>query len=479
MKIETVVAAIPYEKDPYFPFQYSLETLAELEARIGRPLPEDVRWYLANVGWRKIDYGQRTILVRRGEYLHDLEFEAAENQVFALNRYDEFVAGREGGLLPHDGKLYVPFGQVRGGNPQVSLRLLFSLNDENGGSIWAVRTIGYYGDQNPSQPIRIADDLASFLERVGPDKTLAPVAKRNNEDLFQRLLADYAVSSAIKPTVAAEPAALIAAFLERPGEIVFDGARNVEYQYRRYGQRYENAEEFAAAADRYATKMGQNPMWVPAPLQRLDIRIGAPQVFDRTYEFNQRKHGYQLVTVESRVGDGNRLREEYLLHHDKGGWTLLRRHEAVIDDVRVKGVGTFAFDSTYKWKLKKKVQPAWSELAAELRVAGEEDALTQARIAFVKEVIAKAEFKPVFEAYVYKLYTEKMYPEFEAMSDEEKQDWADSYPRLSSAGEIWRLLGKKCAIEVTSDTTFDLAAGASWDPEHGLTLDVRDWRIEP
>lgn len=444
---------------------------------MGRPLPEDVRWYLANVGWRKIDYGQRTILVRRGDYLHDMEFEAAEHHAFALSGYEKFAAGHEGDLLPHDAKLYFPFGQISGGNPVFSLRLLVSLNDENRGSIWAVRPIGYYGDQNPSEPTRIADDMAAFLRQIGPDKTLAPVAKRNNEELFQRLLANYAASGSAKPTTAAAAETLIASFFERPEEIVFDGARNVEYQYRSHGHRYESAEKFAAAADWYATKLAENPMWLPAPLQRRDIRIGAPRVFDRTYEFNQRKHGYHLVTVESTVGDGARLKEEYLLHHDKAGWTMLRRYETVIDDVRVKGLGAFSFDSTHKWKLRKKVQPTWSELWAEIHVEGEEDALTPARVAFVKEVIAKAEFKPVFEAYVYKLYTERMYPEFEAMPPDEKQDWADAYPRLNAAREIWRLLGKTCAIYITSDSAFHLAADASWDPEHGLTLEVKNWRI--
>ena len=477
MKIETVVETIPYEKDPPPPFQYASETLVDIERRIGRALPDDLRWYLANVGSRQIKYGQRTILVRHADYLHDLVFEPTA-EAFALSDYDQFVAGREGGLLPHDNKLYLPFGQVTGGNPQVSLRLLASLNDENRGSIWVVRTIGFYGDQEPSEPIRIADDLASFLEQIGPDERLSPIAEQNNEELFQRLLAEFTALSDTRPTKAATPGAIIEAFFERPDEFVFDGVRNVEYQYRCSGVRYENAQEVAAAADEYALRLRENPMWIPAPLQRLDVRIGAPQLFDQSYDLSRRQHGYHLVTVESRVGDGHRLNEEYLLHRNEGGWTMVRRYEAAIDDVRVRGLGTFAFDSTYKWKLKKKVRPAWSDLTVEVHVEGEEDALTPARISFIKQIIGKADFRTTFEAFVYKLYTERMYPEFEAMSDDEKQEWAGSYPRLSSAGEIWRLLSKRFEIVVVSDTEFNVATDASWDPEHGLTLNVTHWHIE-
>jgi hypothetical protein len=478
LQIEKAVAAIPYEKDPYSPFQYSPERIGELEDRIGKPFPDDFRWYLVDVGWRKIDYDYRTILIKRGDYLHDLQFEAAENEVFSLRGYNDFVEGKEGDLLPHDSKLYFPFGQLKGGNPQISLRLLVSLNDGNRGSIWAVQTIGYYGDQEPSQPIRIADDMASFLEQIGPDKKLRPVAESNNEKLFDRLMMDYLAATSITPTTATDPGVLITAFFERPGEMIFDGAHNVEYQHRVNAQRIENEAEFAEKADWFATKLPSNPYHAPPPLLRREIRIGEAQVFDRAYAFNQRQHDYSLVTVQSLVGDSNRLEEEYLLHRGKGGWTMLRRYGATIGDVRVKDVGTFAFDSTYKWKLKKKVTPAWSELPFELHASGEEDALTAARIAFIKELIGNAAFKPVFEAYVFRLYTEMMYPEFEAMPDDEKKEWADSYPKITAPGEIWTLFGKKRAIHVESDDEFSIAADACWDAEHGLTMTVRQWRIE-
>lgn len=42
---------------------------------------------------------------------------------------------------------------------------------------------------------------------------------------------------------------------------------------------------------------------------------------------------------------------------------------------------------------------------------------------------------------------------------------------------MWKLLGKKRILYVESDNKFHLEADACWDPEHGLTVEVKDWRI--
>ncbi|MFC5557501.1 DUF6985 domain-containing protein [Methylobacterium iners] len=60
-----------------------------------------------------------------------------------------------------------------------------------------------------------------------------------------------------------------------------------------------------------------------------------------------------------------------------------------------------------------------------------------------------------------------------------KDDWRDAFPLLNATKDIWRLLGKRCAISVESDQAFHLQADCTWDTEHGLTVRVRDWRIEP
>ncbi|MEZ0471556.1 SMI1/KNR4 family protein [Luteimonas salinilitoris] len=477
MTIIQAVERLPYEKDSYAPFRYELEVIERLENLLGGPLPDDFRWYLANVGWRKIEYRKGSLLVPFGEYLQVLAFEAAENQVFAVSGYNDFVRGREGTRLPGEPREYFPFGQIKGGNPHVSLRLLVRLSDEGRGSIWAAHTVAHCDKDEVPEPLRLADDLAGFLSHLDPDRELAPIAERSNNALFNRLLENQLTSQGIEPTTAADPESLLAAFFKTPQTFVFDGARNVEYQYRFYGHGIANAAIFSQKAGWFSRPGDNRSGLFPAPLQRSEIVFGAPRVFDFPLVGSEGKNGFRLLTAESRVGDGFQLTEHFLAHEDEGRWTLVRRHDATIDDVRIKGVGTFTFDATYKWKLKKKVTPAWSELPAELRVEGEEDALNSMRIAFIKEVMARREFKQVFEARGFQIYTGRMYPEFEAMTNDEKEEWADCYPRLARSDEIWQLLGKKLTVTVLSDADFHIHTDAKWDPEHGLTVEVKAWQI--
>ena len=128
-------------------------------------------------------------------------------------------------------------------------------------------------------------------------------------------------------------------------------------------------------------------------------------------------------------------------------------------------------------KLKKKAIPAWSELPAEVYIEGEEDALTPERISFARAVMMREDFKPVLEAYIFDIYTKYAYPDFEAMNNDEKEEYAADYPRLDTPQQVWQTLGKKSSLHIESDTAFSFHTPCTWDPEHGLTVRVRDWKI--
>ena len=185
--------------------------------------------------------------------------------------------------------------------------------------------------------------------------------------------------------------------------------------------------------------------------------------------------------MESRIGDGLALREEFLLYHDEATarWTIVRRLTSAIDEVKVKGLGTFAFDSSDGWRLTKAVAPAWSERKAALHVDGGEEALTPGRIGFVREIVGNDGFRAAFEAHVFTLYVERFRPEFEAMPEDEKEEWVEAYPALTAPRGIWALFGKRATLHVEDDTTFSFHVDAGFDPEHGLTVRVRAWKIDP
>ncbi|MBW6423769.1 hypothetical protein KX729_20115 [Rhizobium sp. XQZ8] len=480
MRIENVVAGLPYEKEPFFPFRYEEETIKACETAVGQPFPEDLRWYLANVGWREIDYDHRAILVREGDYLYLLNFEKVTNQVFAEDNYTGYVSRNEGGSLPGDPARYFPITEIKGEmNPQVSFRVLVSLNDADRGSVWLVRPIGHFGDQTPSEPIRIADDLAGFLEQVSSRRKSEPVAEKNNSALFKRLFDDYLKAPAVPPTSAGDIETLLHAFFDNRENTLFDGARNVEFNRHIQAQRFENAEKLSAVAELLAREMPTSAFHGSTAVRRGNIKIGKAAAYDAAFAADRLTPGFMTVPVKSLVGDGMKMKEEYLLFHDAGSkqWTIVRRLESAIGNVKVPGVGTFAYDSTYKWHLKAKVQPAWSELKAELNVDGEEDALTAGRIEFIKEIVAKAEFRPILEDDVFRLYRDRYYPDFEAMDEDEKKDWAKDFPAIADSSEVWRLFKKKSRIHVESDRVFTVWLDAGFDPEHGLEVRVEDWTI--
>ncbi len=465
-KIESIVQSIPYEKDPYDPYQYS---------------PEDFKWYLLNFGWRKIDYDHRSILVPKDDYLYHLQLQYIERPDSTMSNYKGLAERGDLEVLPGNPRLYYPFGRLEGEmSPVVTFHLLIDLGEENYGAVWTGIPLSYFADKSDIRLLKVADSFSGFLEQVSSYKKLQPIAEEHNEALFLRLLENYLASAAIRPTTAAAPEELLDMFFRNSrDQFVADGARNLEFQFRAYGQRMENARQFAERADLYATKL-DNPYWLPGPIQRRQIKFGSAGVFEERYWFNQVRHGYRILSVESIVGEKNRLTESYLVYHNEHEdlWSLVRRYNAEIADVKVKELGTFSFDSTSKWKLKKKTAPAWSELPAEVYIEGEEDALTPERISFAVEVMARADFKPVLEAYISGIYTKYAYPDFEAMNDEEKEEYAADYPKLNTPQEIWRTLGKKSLLHIENNTAFQFHTPCTWDPEHGVTVRVEDWKIK-
>ncbi len=480
-RIEDAVAAVRYEKDPCYPYRYDQETVDEIEAMVGRPLPEDMRWYLLNVGRLGLEYDHNSLLVRRGEALLNLRFKGVEDQVFAKSRYGHFLERKEGGLLPGDMAHYYPLCDIEGETyPSVSLRLLIDLNDgASYGSIWGVRPIGYYDDQTPSQPIRIADDLAAFLGQIGSERSLRDKAEKHNEALFKRLFGDYLAAPASSPTDAADGESLLQHFFAHREETRFDGLRNVELDHYVRGRRFETAQELTESVETLATSLPTNPFHGSTGVHRQNIKFGRPEAYSAGFGSDRLTPGFTSLTVTSTIGDGLKFSETYLLFQDRkaGVWTILRRLDGVIANVKIKDVGTFGFDSTYKWHLKKKVTPAWAEFRSELTVDGEEAALTPQVIAFIQEISGKAEFRSVFEEHVFRLYKDRYYPDFEAMDAEEKKDWAKDFPDIANPSAIWSLFGKKASIHVHGENAFTLRVDAGFDPEHGLDLRVEDWRI--
>ena len=403
-KIESVVAGMKYEPVPSFPYQYTNEVITAAEQLAGKKFPEDFKWYLLNVGWRKLAYDYRSILVPTGGYIYTLQFEGAEHQTFSLNRYKQYLENNNGAELPFENRFYYPFGKIEGEiNPAVSFQLLVNLNKEYYGTIWAIKSFNYNDKLPAPSPMYLADNLASFLQQINADARLRPVAAETNKALFLDMLEEQLAKPDVFTTRAASAEQLLRLFLANDQPFNVNAIRNVEFQHLDNALRVENRQKLQERIDAFSDIT--HSYRLARPLKRSKTTVSAPVLLERSRFFNWGNDNYYLVDVESMVGDNNVLKESFLLYQDieKSQWSMIRRYQASIDDVKIKEIGTFSFDVTGKWMLKKMVTPAWSQLPAVFRIEGEEDALTGPLITFAKEILDKADFKPVLEAFIFRI----------------------------------------------------------------------------
>ena len=151
---------------------------------------------------------------------------------------------------------------------------------------------------------------------------------------------------------------------------------------------------------------------------------------------------------------------------------MLSRYDALIEDIKIEGIGTFTFSGL--WELNKKISPAWCILPANLYIHGNEGSLNSEMIAFIRSLIANTTFKNIFEGHVYKYYTENIYP---ALTSQAGQEDGYDFPKINSPKDIWVLLGKFIDIYIIGIEEFEISCKCIWDAEHGLALKVKNWII--
>jgi hypothetical protein len=157
-----------------------------------------------------------------------------------------------------------------------------------------------FGDQTPSEPIRLADDLVSFLELIGSSRKHQPIAAKNNAALFDWLFSHYIAAPPIEPTVMDDPAA--------PLYFFFD---NCEKQRRTQSPRYKTAEAMAEAGRLMAESLPTSAFHGSTPAKRREIKIGTPVKYDGVYGADRLTPRYMTVPVDSVVGGNLKLKEEY------------------------------------------------------------------------------------------------------------------------------------------------------------------------
>lgn len=249
------------------------------------------------------------------------------------------------------------------------------------------------------------------------------------------------------------------------------------FQARVRNESFVTAADVRKSGDFYTVAARDSPYIGIPHLARDGVQIDAPVPFEGPRLLGT-QHGLAVIRVQSVIGTAIPFEENYLMHRTENGWSIVRRLEAKIDDLTVKGVGTFAFDQREGWHLKRKIRPAWSDVPFDVNIQGREDALTKDKIELVRQIKTDAAFRDSFEGELFAHYTEVARPGFEDLPPDERAEWEDAFPTITSPFEIWGLIDKQRSIFIDGDGTVTITVDTHFEPEHGYTRRIDAWAMK-
>jgi hypothetical protein len=115
-----------------------------------------------------------------------------------------------------------------------------------------------------------------------------------------------------------------------------------------------------------------------------------------------------------------------------------------------------------------------------------EPGLTSAQVSIPDAMLKhQVDFRPEFEAALFNHYKKEIYGYATYYSPERGEYGAEEItPPIKQSSEIWSLItGPNVWIKYVADnewdncTRFVLSFGCQWDDEHGLSIELSDWKI--
>lgn len=180
-------------------------------------------------------------------------------------------------------------------------------------------------------------------------------------------------------------------------------------------------------------------------------------------------HHFQKTTLKSII-NGLQSEEDFVFYKNPNTQllSLVKRVEIRIEDMRIKGIGTFEYDDS--WSSKKTIKTKWSKIPATIYLNPLVEDFIEEYYAFIRQTINDATFKEKIEQFIFDHYQKNDYPAFDDMSKTDKDFFEASYPKISTPNEIWKVLGDEFDIRFIDNQTFVLLFEYGPDDEHGLTI---------
>jgi len=454
-------------------------------------LPKDYLWYLGNLGdttVRNVEYevqiDSNTCLV--------LSFSGLTYPQEACNQYRYYTCtGSYDYRLDEPtlnfvlDKKFLPISFENQGE------ILLMDIKENIGSIWQLASKDSCNEhQLEYGPIFVANSLTEFLNILQPidsfkESLLAKgfkeidefsrVWKKNvltNEELFYQCLSDYEMNTKMDFTQFTNPEEFLKVLIENPGSIKINEPRAVELFHLSFVWKAKNRGEFLDNIEK-VRKLKSNLL-----KKRKNYKLKKLKQYTNTgYSSIGTNHNFYRLFLESSMND-LQCKETFVFYKDSDTQllSLVKRVKIEIEDLIIKGIGTFEYD--FSWSSKNPINTNWSKIPATIYLTRYQEDFTENYYAFIRQTISDSSFKETLEQFIFDHYQKHDYLEFLAMGKADKDYFEDSYPKVSLPSNIWKVLGEEFDIHFIDDQCFDLQFEYLPDDEHGLAITVTNGKLK-
>ncbi|GEM_PF-4756731 len=188
-------------------------------------------------------------------------------------------------------------------------------------------------------------------------------------------------------------------------------------------------------------------------------------------------HNFYKAIVKSTI-HGLACKETFVFYKnpDTKMLSFVKRVNIEIEDLKIKGIGTFEYD--FSWSSKKNKKIKWSKIPATIYLNRYEEDFTEDYFNFIRQTINNTSFKEKLEHYIFNHYQKHDYTEYLEMDAADKEEWEDAYPLIKIPRDIWKVLGEEFDIHFIDNQTFDLQFEYGPDPEHGISLIVESGELK-
>ena len=459
-----------------------------------KTLPEDYLWYLQNYGCRTIRTMEHKVQIDKNtHYIVSFDGLVAPEKAWQQYRYHTCMGSYSYRLEDNESEVldrkFLPITNENKGE------MLVMDIKEDIGSIW----------QFPSkedcrkydliyQPSFVATSFTEFLKLVKPsygasafkDKfiqkgfyeitKLSGVWKDNvptESEIFHQVLTSYETSHTPNYTEFKDEKEFLQALVNYPDKIILNWARTVELFYVSFGGNWkiktskdleENIEKTQKLKSHIENK-------------RVNYSIQSLKKHTHTgYNVITATHSFYETIVESKI-HGLTCKEKFVLYKnpDTQLFSLVKRVHIEMEDLKIKGIGTFEYD--FSWSSKRTKKMKWSKIPATIYLNRYQEDFTEGYFEFIKRTINDVSFKEKLEEAIFNRYQKIDYPEFLAMSKEDQDFFEEGYPRVKTPSEIWKLLGDEFDIHFVDNNRFDLQFEYLPDDEHGLNITVSKGKL--